>query len=412
MVGTLATAGVVVLGSAFFSGSVQADTIQDIQSQRSTVQSNLSETEQKIADVMIDLEKLNEKIEKVNDALNQNEEKMTDTKNEIKGSKQEVQKTKEENKVLEDKIEKRKDILKDRIVSLQKSGGDVSFLEVIFGSKSFGDMISRMSAVSKIAESDQKLVDQQKEDKAELEEKQKAVNERLSELKDMKVELEGMQQTIQAQKEQNEADKNTLKEKEQSLKGMKNNLEDKDSSLASIERELRQPNPATSNSNSVSSSSSNETPSSSSSNESSSSSSSDEGGKLTQQSKSSGSSGGSFGSAIQAGKTQMGTPYVTAGKRPGGFDCSGFISWAFGQAGVSIPSSTAALQNVGKKVSYSNARPGDLIFFNTYKTNGHVGIYLGNGKFLGAQNSTGVDIASVGNTYWSSHFAGHVRRIQ
>ncbi|WP_205520062.1 NlpC/P60 family protein [Virgibacillus doumboii] len=391
-IGTIATAGVVILGSAFFSNSVHADTIQEIQSQRSTVQSNLSETEQKIADVMVELEKLNEKIENVNNALAANEEKMKETKNKIEDSKQEVEKTKEEINVLEDKIEKRKEILKDRIVSLQKSGGDISFLEVLFGSKSFGDMISRMSAVTKIAESDEKLMENQKEDKAQLEEKQEAVKKRLSELKDMKVELEGMQETIQAQKQQNEKDKQILKEKEQKLKGMKNNLEDKDRSLASIERQLRNPD---SNSSSNSSNGS--------------SSSSSDGGKLTQLSKS---SGGSFSSAIQAGYSQIGTPYVIAGKGLGGFDCSGFVSWAFAQAGVSIPSSTSALDSIGKRIPYSSAQPGDLVFFNTYKTNGHVGIYLGNGKFLGSQSSTGVAVASMSNTYWNSHFSGHVRRIR
>ncbi|GAA0441891.1 hypothetical protein GCM10008983_18730 [Lentibacillus halophilus] len=115
---------------------------------------------------------------------------------------------------------------------------------------------------------------------------------------------------------------------------------------------------------------------------------------------------------IDAGYTQVGTPYVFGGKGPDGFDCSGFISWAFAQADISIPSSTAALQNTGERISYSDAQPGDLVFFNTYKTNGHVGIYLGNDKFLGAQSSDGVSVASMNNTYWKSHFAGHVRRVR
>src|SRR5699024_3721569 len=75
------------------------------------------------------------------------------------------------------------------------------------------------------------------------------------------------------------------------------------------------------------------------------------------------------GSAISAGYSVTGTPYVWGGKGPGGFDCSGFVSWAYGQAGKSLPSSTAAMSGVGTKVSYSNAKPGDLVFFDTYKTN-------------------------------------------
>src|SRR5699024_8022199 len=85
--------------------------------------------------------------------------------------------------------------------------------------------------------------------------------------------------------------------------------------------------------------------------------------------------GGNFNSAIQAGLSQTGTRYLTAGKTPGGFDCSGFVSWAFGQAGRTIPSSTAQLRSLGQKVSYSQAQPGDLIFFDTVGRDGHVGIY-------------------------------------
>ena len=56
-------------------------------------------------------------------------------------------------------------------------------------------------------------------------------------------------------------------------------------------------------------------------------------------------------------------------------------------------------------------RPGDLVFFDTYKKDGHVGIYLGNGNFIGSQSSTGVAIASMTSGYWKQHFSGHVRRV-
>ncbi|MDY0405199.1 NlpC/P60 family protein [Virgibacillus sp. 179-BFC.A HS] len=116
------------------------------------------------------------------------------------------------------------------------------------------------------------------------------------------------------------------------------------------------------------------------------------------------------GSAISAAYSVVGTPYVWGGKSPGGFDCSGLVSWAYSQAGISIPSSTAALSGYGTSVSYANAKPGDLVFFDTYKKDGHVGIYLGGGKFIGAQDS-GVGVASISNPYWSKVFKGHVQRI-
>nr|WP_233711473.1 C40 family peptidase [Lederbergia citrisecunda] len=93
------------------------------------------------------------------------------------------------------------------------------------------------------------------------------------------------------------------------------------------------------------------------------------------------------------------------------FDCSGFVHWAYASAGVNIGRSTSALATQGKKVSTSEMKRGDLIFFNTYKTNGHVGIYLGNGTFLNSNSSHGVSIDSLSNTYWKNAFKGHVRRV-
>lgn len=54
---------------------------------------------------------------------------------------------------------------------------------------------------------------------------------------------------------------------------------------------------------------------------------------------------------------------------------------------------------------------GDLVFFDTYKKNGHVGIYVGNGKFIGSQSSTGVAIADMSSGYYKKHFNGVVRRV-
>ncbi len=71
-------------------------------------------------------------------------------------------------------------------------------------------------------------------------------------------------------------------------------------------------------------------------------------------------------------KQFVGTPYVSGGKGPGGFDCSGFTSYVYGQFGVSMSSVSSAQRNYGTVVS--SPQPGDLIW-----SPGHVGIYVGNG---------------------------------
>lgn len=99
----------------------------------------------------------------------------------------------------------------------------------------------------------------------------------------------------------------------------------------------------------------------------------------------------------------------------GRFDCSSFVHWAFKEVGVDLgpltSTSTETLKHLGEPVSAENMKPGDLVFFNTYKRDGHVGIYVGGGKFIGAQSSTGVAIADMSEGYWKEVFNGRVKRI-
>ncbi|WP_018297660.1 C40 family peptidase [Corynebacterium lubricantis] len=82
--------------------------------------------------------------------------------------------------------------------------------------------------------------------------------------------------------------------------------------------------------------------------------------------------------AVAAAKSQLGTPYVWGGSQPGGFDCSGLTSWAYGQAGVEIPR-TAENQAVGRQVSFDELQAGDLAVWD-----GHVAMYAEDGMMIEA----------------------------
>ncbi len=101
------------------------------------------------------------------------------------------------------------------------------------------------------------------------------------------------------------------------------------------------------------------------------------------------------GTAVNAAMSQLGTPYRYASAQPGvAFDCSGLTSWAWAQAGVSLPHQSRAQYDVVTHIPKDAAQPGDLLFF--YSPISHVSIYLGGGQHVHAPNSgTTVSVASV-----------------
>lgn len=105
---------------------------------------------------------------------------------------------------------------------------------------------------------------------------------------------------------------------------------------------------------------------------------------------------------IAAGRKYVGTPYVWGGSRPGGFDCSGFTSYVYKQAGMkSLPRTSAAQKSAVKRVS--SPKVGDLIFFSANPGGNrvtHVGIYAGNNTVLHAAGNS-VKFQSLSG-YWNS----------
>ncbi len=109
-------------------------------------------------------------------------------------------------------------------------------------------------------------------------------------------------------------------------------------------------------------------------------------------------------------KSLVGKPYRYGSTGPNSFDCSGFVVYVYKNFGINLPRTSQAQAYVGERVSRENLQPGDLVFSNTYSSLSHVGIYIGNGKFVHAANSdTGVAISSLNEGYYNSRYAWSMR---
>ncbi|WRZ96162.1 NlpC/P60 family protein [Streptomyces sp. NBC_01007] len=98
---------------------------------------------------------------------------------------------------------------------------------------------------------------------------------------------------------------------------------------------------------------------------------------------------GRAGAAFAAAKSAIGSPYVYGASGPSSFDCSGLTSWAYAQAGVTIPRTSEAQANAGTRIySQSALQVGDLVIF--YGDQHHVGLYAGNGQVLHAPHTGAV----------------------
>lgn len=109
-----------------------------------------------------------------------------------------------------------------------------------------------------------------------------------------------------------------------------------------------------------------------------------------------------------------GIKYRYGGSSPEtGFDCSGFVRYVFSEAAsIALPHNARAISQIGRIISPEELQPGDLVFYNTMKSAfSHVGIYLGNNKFIHAPSSGGgIHVVNMTDNYWSKRFNG-ARRI-
>lgn len=212
--------GHIVMPSATFAEK----SLGEIQEERDEIKEELSANEKKLADILIEMDEIDKEVKGLEATLEANQKEIDKTESDIEQVEEEIEK-------LEKKIEERFEILQERAKSYQESGGDIGYLEVLFHAKDFNEFLSRMSAVSKIADADAKLIEEQEEDKRKVEEK-------LEDLESLRDELKAIEENIQDQKESKEAKKTDLKKKKKKVNTLVDDLEMKDNDLSDLQSKL------------------------------------------------------------------------------------------------------------------------------------------------------------------------------
>jgi cell wall-associated NlpC family hydrolase len=107
----------------------------------------------------------------------------------------------------------------------------------------------------------------------------------------------------------------------------------------------------------------------------------------------------------------LGVPYAFGGTSAYGFDCSGYVQHVFAMMGRHLPRTADAQYDVAHRFSGA-PQAGDLVFFHTYAAGvSHVGIALGNGRFVHASSSRGVTVSSLSDSYWGPRYLGAKRVV-
>lgn len=284
----------------------------------------------------------------------------------------------------EKRIEQRSAILSERMAAYQAQDNTVGvYLSVVLEAKSFADLMDRVVAVKTLMDADQELVNQQEADKAKLEQQKATLDEKQKELQKQFQELQQKESEMEVKKAENQAKSLALKaqiatkQEEERLEAERKAAEEEAARL----RALQSATPVVQVNNN--------------------------GGKPQSIVVGSGAGTASSGGAISTAKQFLGRAYVWGGSNPTtGFDCSGLVQWSYKQAGVSLPRTASQQYLATQRISASEARVGDLVFFSYGSGVAHVGIYLGNNTMIDAQNK-GVVIESL--DWWNQYLVGFGR---
>ena len=315
----------------------------------------------------------------------------------------------EEIEKLEIIIEKREEQLQEQARSVQVNGSNTNYINFVFASESLTDLVARVEVVTTMVSANKSLVEQQISDKEAVTDKKVASEEKLEEIIGMSTELEQLKADLHIKKIEEEsaiaalnAEQSTVQADRDKFIAQKEEADrraaEEAAAIAAAEaaaiaaaeeaarvaaiavEEVAEVETVATTSRNVAAPAVT-APQQSAPTETVAQAPATTPAPTPAPAPAPSHSGDLIGEAYK----YLGVPYVWGGKTPAGFDCSGFTSYVFRQAyGMEIGSWTGAQENLGTKISVSQAQPGDLLFWGSAGSTYHVAIYLGGGSYIHA----------------------------
>ncbi|MFB7142087.1 coiled-coil domain-containing protein [Gottfriedia sp. NPDC056225] len=372
----------------------------------------------KVETKQAEVDKFQSQFKKLSSEVKKIDAQIKTTKNNIDAKKAEITETeklindkKARITYLQDRIEKRNEVLEQRLVAMQKQPKVNLVTDVLFNSDGIVDFFNRVNSISTLFNADENIIKEQQSEQDEVKKEKQLVDEKKATLVAAKEDLVAQQSDLskaQAEKQKSldtaEANlKLAVKELENAKEDERvQRLEQQSLELAALssddedDSDNSQATNTSSNSSSSDSKSDSSSHSKSDSNSGSNAGPSDDGGSVA-------TGNGIVDFALQ----YQGVPYVFGGTSPSGFDCSGFIWYVYSHNGYGISRGNVKTY-WSRATKVSSPQPGDLVFLQNTYINGpsHMGIYIGGNKMVHA-GSSGISIISLSNSWVRSHFLGY-----
>ena len=174
--------------------------IKENEARQQEVKAKIAELDEDLAVTADQLETKQNEINVTENEITTIQANITTTENEIIETEEEIVQLNEEIDDLMERIDQRQELISSRLRSMQRTGGNATYLELVFSAQSFSDFISRLTAVSKILDSDKNIMETQKQDKLDLETKRVEVETKKADLETKRTELTAAKEELESKK--------------------------------------------------------------------------------------------------------------------------------------------------------------------------------------------------------------------